>query len=31
MQSGHYDALESILAIIRRDAPQIATALGLTS
>ncbi|OHV42022.1 MULTISPECIES: ATP-binding protein [Pseudofrankia] len=31
MQSGHYDALESIFAIVRRDAPQIATALGLTS
>jgi hypothetical protein len=31
MQAGKYDALESILAIIRRDAPEIATALGLTS
>ncbi|WP_397428702.1 ATP-binding protein [Pseudofrankia sp. BMG5.37] len=31
MQAGRYEALESILAIIRRDAPEIATALGLGS
>ncbi|MCK9903479.1 ATP-binding protein [Frankia sp. Cpl3] len=29
MQSGHFEALESILAIIRRDAPDIAAALDL--
>ncbi|WP_368861982.1 ATP-binding protein [Frankia gtarii] len=27
MQAGHYEALESILAIVRRDAPSIASAL----
>lgn len=29
VQAGHHDALESILDIVRRDAPDIASALGL--
>ncbi|ONH61366.1 ATP-binding protein [Frankia sp. CcI49] len=31
VQAGHYEALESILAIIRRDAPEIASALGMAA
>lgn len=31
LQAGQYEALESILQIVRRDAPDVAVALGLSS